>query len=105
MGLIICKTAWGIFRDTAHALTDGFDTNLLREIEESISHAAGVRKVITVKARTHGNQILVDATIGVDPHLNVIESHQITEKIDERLCTKHHVTRSLIHIEPDPTDY
>lgn len=100
VGLIICKTAWGIFRDTAHALTDGFDTDLLCEIEESISHTAGVRKVIAVKARTHGNQILVDATICVDPHLNVIESHQITEKIEEQLNTKHHVTRSLIHIEP-----
>jgi cation diffusion facilitator family transporter len=100
VGLIICKTAWEIFRDTAHALTDGFDTNLLCEIEEAIIHTAGVRKVIAVKARTQGNQILVDATICVDSHLNVIESHQITEKIEEQLHTKYHVTRSLIHIEP-----
>lgn len=100
VGLIICKTAWEIFRDNAHRLTDGFDTNLLLGIEDTIIHSAGVRKVITVKARTQGNQILVDATICVDPHLNVIESHRITEKIEEQLYNKHHVSRALIHIEP-----
>ncbi|KAA9031629.1 cation diffusion facilitator family transporter [Niallia endozanthoxylica] len=100
VGVIICKTAWQIFRDSSHALTDGFDTKLLYRMEETIIHTAGVKKVITVKARLQGNQILVDATICVDPHLNVIESHEITEKIEEQLKDKHHVSGSLIHIEP-----
>ncbi|WP_071396054.1 cation diffusion facilitator family transporter [Bacillus tuaregi] len=100
VGIIICKTAWEIFRESSHALTDGFDTKLLYRIEETIIHTAGVKKVIAVNARTQGNQILVDATICVDPHLNVIEGHEITEKIEEQLKNKHHVTRSLIHIEP-----
>ncbi|WP_338451314.1 cation diffusion facilitator family transporter [Niallia oryzisoli] len=100
VSIIICKTAWEIFRESSHALTDGFDTNLLCRIEDTIVHTAGVKQVIAVKARMQGNQILVDATISVDPHLNVIESHAITEEIEEQLKHEHHVTRSLIHIEP-----
>lgn len=100
VGLIICRTSWHIFRDTAHALTDGFDTKLLCKIENEIFQTPGVRKVIAVKARTQGNQILVDATICVDPYLNVIEGHQITENIEEKLYKEYHVTKSLIHIEP-----
>lgn len=100
VGLIICKTSWSIFRESAHALTDGFDTMLLCKMEETIFQTPGVRKIIAVKARTHGNQIFVDATICVDPYLNVIESHQITEIIEEQLFKQYHVTKSLIHIEP-----
>ena len=100
VGLIICKTAWDIFRDTTHTLTDGIDTDLLSGIENTVVQASGVRKVISVKARTQGNQILVDATICVDPNLNVIEGHTITEKIEEQLYSKYHVSRALIHIEP-----
>lgn len=100
VGLLICKTAWEIFRDTAHTLTDGFDTDLLEKIENTIIHTKGVRKVIAVKARTHGNQILVDATICVDPYLTVIESHSITEKIEDKLYKEHHVAETQIHIEP-----
>src|SRR5207249_2211679 len=31
VGFIIIKTAWEIFRSATHALTDGFDENLLQE--------------------------------------------------------------------------
>ncbi len=100
VGIIICKTALDIFKDNAHTLTDGFDTDLLLQIEETINQTEGVRKVTTVKARMQGNQILVDAAICVDPNLNVIESHEITEIIEEQLRKKHQVTKALIHIEP-----
>jgi len=36
----------------------------------------------------------------MDANLNVIESHDITEKIEEQLKVKHLVTKTLIHIEP-----
>ena len=36
----------------------------------------------------------------VDPNLNVIESHEITEKTAEISLEKHQVTKALIHIEP-----
>jgi cation diffusion facilitator family transporter len=104
VGVIICKTAWDIFRDTAHTLTDGIDTTLLSGIEQTIIAAPGVLKVSAVKARTQGNQILVEATICVDPDLNVVESHEITENIEEQLDKKYRVSIAMIHIEPYQTE-
>ncbi len=104
VGVMICKTAWDIFRDTAHTLTDGIDTELLSGIEQTIIDAPGVLKATAVKARTQGNQILVEATIYVNPKLNVVESHEITETIEEQLHKKHHVSAAMIHIEPFQTE-
>jgi cation diffusion facilitator family transporter len=74
VGIIICKTAWDIFRDSTHALTDGFDDGKLQLIRHTIRETPGVEKIIDLKARVQGNITLVDVTIGVDHQLNVIES-------------------------------
>ncbi|MCY9697191.1 cation transporter dimerization domain-containing protein [Paenibacillus alginolyticus] len=46
----------------------------------------------------NGNHILVDVTIHVNGNLNVVESHEITEKIEERMMAEHKITH--VHIEP-----
>ncbi|NOU75504.1 cation diffusion facilitator family transporter, partial [Paenibacillus sp. LMG 31458] len=75
VGLIICKTAWDIFKDASHALTDGFDEKELEEIKKTIEDTSGVGAIKDIKARVHGNNILVDVTINVNGNLNVVESH------------------------------
>ncbi|WP_409344562.1 cation diffusion facilitator family transporter [Paenibacillus sp. MBLB4367] len=100
VGAIICKTAWSIFRDASHALTDGFDDGELQTIKQTIRETPGVEKLIDVKARIHGNNTLVDATIGVNFNLNVSESHDITEHIEKRILESHNISHVHIHIEP-----
>lgn len=100
VGFIICKTAWDIFRDASHTLTDGVDEQLLDEIKDSIVQDSEVKNVYDVKARLHGNQVLVEATIHVNPHLNVQESHDITDRIEEKLEEDHQIKHTHIHIEP-----
>ncbi len=101
VGLIICKTAWDIFIDAAHSLTDGFDEQLLQEINETISRTEGVKHLIETKARMHGNEILVEATISVNPLLTVIQSHEITVQVEKNLLKNHNVQHVIIHIEPE----
>ncbi|MFK2825702.1 cation diffusion facilitator family transporter [Bacillus sp. B190/17] len=100
VGLIIIKTAWEIFKQATHTLTDGFDQDLLEEIHQTIARVPDVQQVCSVKARMHGNFTLVDVTITVDPHLNVVESHLITEHIEEILLEKYNIQDAVIHIEP-----
>ena len=100
VGLIICKTAWDIFRDSSHALTDGFDAAELQAIRQTVRGITGVKKIIDVKARVHGNNTFVDMTIAVEPELNVSESHAITEKIERRMLEAHGIAHAHIHIEP-----
>lgn len=100
VGLMICRTAWGIFREASLDLTDAFEVKKLEEIEETINETPGVKLVKDIKARLHGNKTIVDATIFVEPTLTIVEGHQIAEDVEERLFQEHDVKDSNIHIEP-----
>lgn len=101
VGLVICKTAWDIFFESAHSLTDGFDEQLLQDISETISKTEGVLQMNEIKARMHGNEILVEATIIVHPLLTVIQSHEITVQVEKNLLKDHNIRYVSIHIEPE----
>ncbi|WP_071393585.1 cation diffusion facilitator family transporter [Bacillus tuaregi] len=101
VGVIICYTAWNIFKDAALDLTDAFEVSKLNEIEETIRNTPGVQLVKDIKARLHGNRPIVDATIFVEPSLTVIEGHQIAEDVEDRLFDEHQINDSHIHIEPN----
>ncbi|USG67724.1 cation diffusion facilitator family transporter [Brevibacillus ruminantium] len=101
VGLIIVKTAWDIFREATHRLTDGFDFDELENLKGTISKIPGVSEIKDIKARYLGSSIIVDATIHVDPELNVLESHVITEQIEQRMSEEHRIKTVHIHIEPD----
>ncbi|MCM3788744.1 cation diffusion facilitator family transporter [Domibacillus indicus] len=101
VGLIILKTAWDIFSDASLALTDAFDLNELKGMQKTVEKVPGVRGVPSIKARSHGNITLVDVVLLVDPGLNVIESHDITEYVEEALLQEHGIRLTHIHIEPD----
>ncbi|MBB6454643.1 cation diffusion facilitator family transporter [Salirhabdus euzebyi] len=103
VGLLIIKTAVGIFWDATHTLTDGFDSKEIKEIKKSISNVHGVEKVKDIKARKHGNQVLLEATILVNPQLTVEESHHITDEVEIHLEKKYGVKHAHLHIEPYPS--
>lgn len=100
VGLIICKTAWEIFRDSTHSLTDGFDEEKIESIRDTISKHPDVWAVKDVKARLQGNQTLVEATIHVNPHITIEQGHTITDDVEDTLEKEHHILYAHIHIEP-----
>ncbi|GIO06322.1 putative transporter YeaB [Brevibacillus reuszeri] len=101
VGFIILKTGWDIFRNATHQLTDGFDQTKLEDLRATIGDIAGVRDISDIKARYHGSSVLVDVVVHVDPDLNVVESHTITEKIEARMRKVHKISAVHIHIEPE----
>ncbi|MDU0330728.1 MULTISPECIES: cation diffusion facilitator family transporter [Paenibacillus] len=100
VGLLICKTAWDIFRQSTHNLTDGFDEKELGDLRSTIARTQGVEGIKDLKARVHGNHVLVDVVIEVDPQLTVIESHKISDRVEERMRKKQNVMHVHVHIEP-----
>ncbi|WP_088007764.1 cation diffusion facilitator family transporter [Indiicoccus explosivorum] len=100
VALIILKTAADIFREAAHALTDGFDEEEMETLTFLIKKVPGVLALRDFKGRTHGNLTLVDLTVEVDPALDVVQSHRITEEIERKI---HRVNAGCVvhvHIEP-----
>jgi cation diffusion facilitator family transporter len=100
VGLLICKTAWDIFRQSTHNLTDGFDERELGDLRSTIARTQGVEGIKDLKARVHGNHVLVDVVIEVDPQLTVIESHKISDRVEERMRRKQNVMHVHVHVEP-----
>lgn len=100
IAIIILKTAWRVGYDAVHALMDGFDADKLSDIEQKVDEIEGIREVLDVRARFHGSTIHVDLTIGLDHHLTVVESHALTEKVEEELVGYEGIERVNIHVEP-----
>ncbi|MCD2345560.1 cation diffusion facilitator family transporter [Clostridium guangxiense] len=101
VGIIICKTGYEIFKESVHNLTDGFDRNKLDEMVKSINSIKEVKKVRDIKARVHGNNILTDIVIAVDPRLTVGESHKTTEQVEMVLKRDFNVRHVIVHVEPE----
>lgn len=45
VGILICKTAWGIFKGASHELSDGFDESKIQLYQEVIINVDGVKGV------------------------------------------------------------
>lgn len=101
VGVIICKTGYEIFKETSHNLTDGFDKANLENITQNISIIKDVKYVKDIKARIHGNNILLEVVIGVDPNLTVLKSHNITEEIEKMLEKEFKIKYVVVHVEPE----
>jgi divalent metal cation (Fe/Co/Zn/Cd) transporter len=98
---LICKTAWGIFREASHQLTDGFDQELIQEYKERIRGIRGVKGIKDIKARSYGNNIVVDIVITVDPALNINDAHDISTKVEKELEEIFEIYDVHVHVEPN----
>ncbi|KRD82509.1 transporter [Bacillus sp. Root147] len=100
VGFLICKTAWDIFREASHHLTDGFDEQQLEEYKETILNTPGVKGVKDIKARNYGSSPVVDVSILVNSTLGVGAAHDITTKVESALAQEHNVVDANVHVEP-----
>jgi cation diffusion facilitator family transporter len=101
VGLMICKTAWDIFRDASHYLTDGFDQTQLNSYKATITHCYGVKGVKDIKARNYGKNVVVDIVILVNPNLDVKGAHDIASRVEGKLRKEHNVYDVVVHVEPN----
>ncbi|WP_107943813.1 cation diffusion facilitator family transporter [Metasolibacillus fluoroglycofenilyticus] len=100
VGIIIVKTGIEIFWEAVHTLTDGFNTEDTEALCELIRKVDGVSDLVDFKGRSHGNMSFVDVTVTVNPYLNVWESHEITEQIENTIKKFNPYCVVLVHIEP-----
>ena len=101
VGLLICKTAWDIFRDASHQLTDGFDETEIECFKETIQNTYGVKGIKDIKARNYGNNTVVDVVILVNSTLDITHAHDISTNVEQSLVKEHDVYAVHVHIEPN----
>lgn len=101
VGFLICKTAWDIFSEASHELSDGFDEQKLKMYEDVIFDLEGVKGIKSIKGRNYGNNEVVDVVILVNSQLNVHQAHDIATKIEDTLTEEYGVYDIHVHVEPE----
>lgn len=101
VGLIICRTAWGIFRNSSLYLTDGIEERKLKEFKKAALSLEEVKNVKKVKARYYGNSPAVDLVIEVSHTLSLKDAHDISTKVEEFIKHNYQAMEVHVHIEPD----
>lgn len=101
VGLLICNTAWDIFRNASHSLTDGFDVKEMYSFKNTIEGITGVKGIKDIKARNYGNSAVVDVVILVNSNLNIREAHDVATKVENALIKEHEVFDVNVHVEPN----
>ena len=88
-------------RRISRRLLDGVEPEVLTQVEATIARAEGVEELTELRARWHGHQLRVAASIEVDPTISVAEGHDIAHEVEHAL---HHdfttPVHAVIHVEP-----
>jgi len=90
VGLLITIAILFIVRDAAKAvflrMLDGIEPNILAKVEHAPLQVPGVHDVHQARARWLGHKVHADLHVTVDPHLSVVESHAIVERVQAALA-------------------
>lgn len=100
VGLVICKTAWDIFRDASHDLSDGFDESVIESFKETVKQVQGVEEVMEIRARNYGNNAVVDVVLCVKGDMEFHEAHNVATNVENELKKSSEVLEVHVHYEP-----
>ncbi|SDC23491.1 cation diffusion facilitator family transporter [Pelagirhabdus alkalitolerans] len=102
VALFIIRIGYQMIRKSIHMVLE----NILDEEESArfittTKSITGVLQVDELRARSHGQYVVLDLKIGVDPALNVEKAHQISKRVKQALMNEHHdVSDVLVHVNP-----
>lgn len=104
VGLIVIFTGLRITRETGLQLMDTMpDDGMMRTIRETAQRVSGVEGVEKCFARKTGLKYHVDLHLEVDPDITVRSSHDIAERVREKIRGElDWVADVLVHVEPSP---
>ncbi|WP_026580752.1 cation diffusion facilitator family transporter [Bacillus sp. J33] len=101
VGLLICKTAWEIFRQASHELSDGFDEQKIKRYQSVIRKVNGVKGIKDIKGRSYGNNEVIDVVILVNSTLDIKEAHDIATHVENVMMQDYGVYDVHVHVEPN----
>ncbi|EKN66400.1 transport protein [Neobacillus bataviensis LMG 21833] len=101
VGLLICKTAWEIFKDASHDLSDGFDEEKIHLYQEVITKVDGVKGIKDIKGRNYGNNEVIDVVILVQSTLDIRSAHDIATHVEKVMIKDYGVYDVHVHVEPN----
>lgn len=102
IALLIIKVSYDIVKIVLRQLTDhAAPEELVSKIYKTINDDEGVKRIDLLKTRISGSIVYVEAEIAVDNSLNVIEAHDIAQRVHDKIEADFEQVRHIvIHVNP-----
>jgi cation diffusion facilitator family transporter len=84
VALIIFKTAYGIFKESSHELTDAIaiDPQLITDIVLKNPRVYSIHKI---RSRKSGSQVFIDFHVKSDPNMPLVDAHNLSHDLEDEL--------------------
>jgi len=100
--IAIATMLWSAAKDVFGRLLDAVDPELVDVGRAALTGTPGVDAVDDVRLRWSGHRLLADAVVRVDPHLTLLEGHQVAHRAEKSLARAlPKGAGSVIHAHPD----
>lgn len=105
VGFFILYSGLKIFFESSLNLTDYFDPKAEHEYGQAILAVPATQYIAELKAHYNGNLVTLDATLVVDSKMTVLESFQLSERIEQMLRERFGIIDADISFIPDPRSF
>lgn len=105
VGFFILYSGLKIFFESSLNLTDYFDPKAEHEYGQAILAVPAIQYIAELKAHYNGNLVTLDATLVVDSKMTVLESFQLSERIEQMLRECFGIIDADISFIPDPRSF
>lgn len=98
----IFRVALSLYRQSISDLTDqAANPEVVQRLRETILSHPRVRSIDSLRTRMHGQRIFVDAEIGVEWSLTLLDAHHIAEEVHDKIeLTFPDVKHIMVHVNP-----
>ncbi|KPV42279.1 cation diffusion facilitator family transporter [Alicyclobacillus ferrooxydans] len=101
VAVLILKLGIEIAADATQLLMDRTEPHELQPYVEFITRVEGVERIDELRARDHGQYVIVDVKISVDADISVAEGHEIATDVKNRMIREFpRVSDVLVHVNP-----
>lgn len=100
VSIIIIYICWKLGKKAIDALLDKAPIKESEDIKKIIKTFPNVITYHDLKVRNSGHILFIEATIHVNPNLSLIDAHNITDKLENKLIEYDQYAIVSIHVEP-----
>ena len=102
IAVLIIKVSYDIVKVVIKQLTDhAAPEELVSRIYKTIDEDQYVKNIDVLKTRISGSIIYVDAEIAVDSSLNIVDAHEIAERVHDKIESEFKEVKHIaIHVNP-----
>lgn len=100
VALLVLFVSYRLGRRTIDALMDRVPAGLRTSVETAIEEVEGVEEVRSVRLRTSGAKLFVDATVAIRRTLPFERAHWIMDSIEKAVHATHPDADVVVHAEP-----